>query len=37
MRIGVEAGGRKIGKRENVSRETFSLCTCVQVTDGWNV
>ena len=37
MRIGVGSRERKIGKRENVSRETFSLCTCVWVTDGWNV
>ena len=29
MRIGVGSRERKIGKRENVSRETFSLCTCV--------
>ena len=29
MRIGVETGREKIGKREDVSRETSSLCTCV--------
>jgi len=28
MRIGVGSRG-KIGKREDVSRETSSLCTCV--------